>query len=82
MTPTVTPSDIVLASASYRGRNIASFRSFGFSSMEDIIRAVKQAVGSLSGLITLSLRNDSRGWTQSRALFIAPAAPGTQLSLF
>ncbi len=77
----ISPEDIVMARATYRGRTIASFRSSGFTSVADVLRAVRYAAGSAVGYFQLNLRNASRGWSEDRALFIAPSAPGVQLTL-
>ena len=76
------PDDTIMARATFRGRTVAQFASDGFGSLAEVIRAVRAAIGSLAGWIDLNLRNATRGWTTNRAIFIAPAAPGTQLSLF
>lgn len=78
----ISSSDIVSATASYHGHTIASFTSTGFSSIGEVLSAVRSAVGSVVGLVELSLLNSSRGWRECRSLFIAPPAPGIQLTLF
>ncbi|MDE6464192.1 MAG: hypothetical protein K2L16_06130 [Muribaculaceae bacterium] len=78
----IRPDDIVMARATYRGRIVASFSSNGFNSLADVIRAVRLAAGSAVGYLNITLRNATRGWTEERALFITPAAPGVQLRLF
>ena len=78
----ISTSDIVCATACYHGRTIASFTSTGFSSLSDVIRAVRSAIGSVVGMVELSLLNNSRGWRERRSLFIAPPAAGVQLTLF
>lgn len=79
---TIEATDIVWASATYRGRTVAAFSSTGFTSLADVVRAVRLAVGTLAGSLRLTLRNASRGWTQTRSLFMAPLPAGTQLTLF
>lgn len=78
---TITPDDIVMATATFRGRTIATIHSTGFTGLNDVLRAIRYAAGSLVGLLELSLRNASRGWSESRSLFLAPLRPGTQLTL-
>lgn len=79
---TIEATDIVWASATYRGRTVATFSSTGFTSLADVVRAVRLAVGTLAGSLRLTLRNASRGWTHTRSLFVAPLPAGTQLTLF
>lgn len=78
----ISSSDIVCATASYHGRTIATFTSTGFNSMSEVLSAVRNSVGSIVGLIDYSLLNHSKGWRQCRSMFIAPPAPGIQLTLF
>ena len=80
MTP-ISSSDILCATASYKGRTVATFTSDGFTSFADVYRAIRCAVGSVVGLVQLSVLNTSRGWRACRSLFISPAAPGVQLTL-
>lgn len=75
----ISSSDILCATASYHGRTIASFTSSG--SLTDVLSAVRAAVGSVVGLVELSVLNTSRGWRERRSLFIKPQAPGVQLTL-
>lgn len=78
----IAPTDTIMARATYRGRIVANFISTGFDDLAQVLRAVRAAAGSVVGYLELNLRNATRGWTDDRALFIAPPAPGTQLSLF
>lgn len=78
----ISSSDLVCATASFHGQTIATFTSTGFSSMNDILRAIRSAAGSVVGLVEFSLLNHSKGWRECRSMFIAPPAPGVQLTLF
>lgn len=77
---TISSSDLVMVSASYRGRTIATIKSTGFNSFADVLRAIRQHVGSIVGLVNLRLRNASRGWLENRSVFIRPQQPGVQLT--
>lgn len=79
---TITKTDTVWATAIFEGRTIASFSSSGFSSITEVLSAVRQALGDVVGVVRLRLRNASRGWRQERSIYIAPLRPGVQLSLF
>lgn len=80
-TEAIAPNDVMQARATYRGYTVATFSSTGFESLADVLRAVRCAAGSVVGFVTISLRNATRGWSQERALFIKPPAPGVQLHL-
>lgn len=79
---TITINDTMWATATYEGRTIVSFSATGFSSITEVLQAVRRAIGCVVGMVRLSLRNASRGWRQERSLYIAPLRPGTQLTLF
>lgn len=78
----ITINDIIFATATIQGRITANIKLSGLSSLADIISAIKRELGSFSGLLTITLRNISQGWTRQRSLYVAPIAAGTQLSLF
>lgn len=77
-------NDIVFATAEIRGSVKASLRLSGLSSIADVIRAIKHEIGSVSGILTISMRNMTQGWTQQKSLYLSPIASraGVQLSLF
>lgn len=79
---TISSSDILCATATLRGRRLASFTSTGFNSLAEVLRAIRCAVGSVAGLIEFSIFNTSRGWRECRSMYITPTAPGVQLTLF
>ena len=78
----ISPSDTIMARATYRGLTVANFISHGFVDLAEVLGAVRAAAGSVVGYLEINLRNATRGWSEDRALFIAPPSPGTQLSLF
>lgn len=75
-------SDLVLASAIYGGRTLATLSGTGFESITDVLKAIRASLGSFAGLIELTVRNASQGWRQRRSMFVAPLRPGIQLTLF
>lgn len=77
---TISSSDLVMVSATYRGRTIATIKSTGFSSFTDVLRALRQYFGSIVGLVNLRLRNATRGWLENRSVFVRPPQPGIQLT--
>lgn len=78
----ITSSDLIWATATYNGRTIACFSDTGYTSMADVIRAVRSALGALAGIVELSVRNASKGWRSRRTVFVEPVKPGVQLTLF
>lgn len=79
---TITINDTVFATATFEGRTVAAFSASGFSSISDVLKAVRKALGGVVGMVRLSVRNASRGWRQERSMYIAPLRPGVQLTLF
>ncbi len=80
---TINSSDIIYATLSQHGRQLASLKLSGLTSFSDILRQVRRAVTGSLGLVTLRLRNSSQGWSHDRSVLLsqAPEAP-VQLSLF
>lgn len=74
-------TDTILARGTYLGRTVVDFVSRGFDSIDDVLGTIASEAG-VHGLVRISLRNATKGWSQTRSMFIAPPAPGTQLTLF
>ncbi len=70
----ITLNDIIFATATVRGAVTANLRLSGLRSMADVINAIRREIGSASGLITISLRNMTQGWTQQKSLYLSPVA--------
>ncbi len=79
---TITTKDLVQVSASYHGKIVATISSTGFASLAEVLKAVRSSIGTIVGIIELSVRNASQGWRENRTMLISPLKPGTQLSLF
>ncbi len=80
---TINSSDIIYATLSQHGRQLASFRFSGLTSFADIVRQLRRTMSGSLGLVNLRLRNSSQGWSHDRPLIIAPSpAEPVQLSLF
>ena len=77
----ISPSDNIMARATGALGNTAEFSSYGFSDISEGFAAIRYALGSAVGTFRVVVRNASRGWTKERALFLAPAPAGTQLTL-
>lgn len=64
-------NDNLFVSVSLLGRQFCSFMSCGIGSVEDIIEKVRSLPGAPRGLITLDVRNSSKGWSESRSFYLA-----------
>lgn len=64
-------NDIIFATAKIQGRVMASLRLSGIMSMADIIREIKKEIGSASGLLTISLRNMTQGWSRQKSVYLS-----------
>jgi hypothetical protein len=68
---TINSSDIIFATLTQRGNQVATFRFSGLSSVADIIKHIRDSVRNCMGIVTLQLRNGSQGWTQQRSLLLS-----------
>lgn len=58
-------NDVIFARVTNMGRELLNMRICGVMSMTELLRLVRKEVGPYMGLITISLRNMSQGWTQT-----------------
>lgn len=79
---TISSNDIVWATAIYCGKPVVTFADSGYDSISDVFRAVRAALGPLTGIVELCIRNASRGWSRRRTMLIEPFRAGVQLTLF
>lgn len=63
-------SDTIFASAYQRGREIFNTCGSGFNSMADIVSRLRSG-GVAPGMVTLTVRNASQGWSHTGALYFA-----------
>ncbi|MDE6702636.1 MAG: hypothetical protein K2K00_03045 [Muribaculaceae bacterium] len=79
-------NDIIFATATVRGSIAATLRLSGLNSMAEVIAAIKKELGFVGGLLTITLRNMTQGWSRSKSLYLSPnpvaPIPGKQLTLF
>lgn len=59
----INASDVIYVTAHREGETLAKLQMSGACSMADIARRVHGAVGAVRGMINVSLRNASQGWT-------------------
>lgn len=79
---TISIDDIIFATATKHGRQLANLKLSGMASLSELYTAIRRHIGSTTGLIEITLRNLSKGYSSRQALFVATPAEGVQLSLF
>ncbi len=78
---TINSSDVIFATVTQRGATLYNARLSGLSSMADVMRFLHKALAGAVGMLTLTLRNGTQGWSR-RTSFKLAMAEGVQLSLF
>ncbi len=48
---TISINDTVFATATFEGRTVAAFSASGFSSISDVLKAVRKALGGVVGMV-------------------------------
>lgn len=66
----ISSSDSLFISASAMGREFFSFVGTGLESLATIITEIRRMPEAPRGMVTLSVRNASRGWSQNRSFYI------------
>jgi len=81
---TISTNDILFASASQQGRSLANIRLSGMDSTMGVIAELRRLAGNTIGLVHVTLRNASQGWSRRLTLYLKPSSQpeGVQLSLF
>ncbi|MDO4319613.1 MAG: hypothetical protein Q4C34_03460 [Bacteroidales bacterium] len=67
---TISHSDTVFASASVRGIEFCNLQGTGFTGFGDIIDRVRRHPQARPGMIMLTVRNSSQGWSHTRAFYL------------
>ena len=75
-------NDIIFASVSFHGTTLANIRLSGVTTFRDILAVIRREIGTLTGLLTISLRNMTQGWTGRHSVLMSRPHAGIQLSLF
>lgn len=65
------PGDTIFATAIHHGREICNICSDSFTGFADLLSRIRHDNGSLTGLVTLRIRNTSQGRTDTRAFYLA-----------
>lgn len=67
---TITISDTLFATATIMGRQIYTYTGDGISSFAQLINYVRGAAAGRRGMATITVRNTTRGWSQSRDFYL------------
>lgn len=68
---TIKTTDTLFATIIHRGVTIISTRISGVDSISDVIKALRNSIGQVAGLVTLRLRNATEGWSADKPLILA-----------
>lgn len=81
---TIDSQDVLYATLTQLGNEVAVFKISGMSSMNEALRVIRTKFSKCKGLVTLRLRNYTKGWTQIRQLMILKpvTTDAIQLTLF
>ena len=60
----------MMVRATAMGRVVADFCASGFSDISEVLTHACRRIGTGRGIVELSLRNSTQGWTTRRALYI------------
>ena len=69
-TITINSTDRVFATLSRFGSIIYNVELSGVTSMSDVVRRIRGEVKSGSGILSLTLRNSSQGWSRSASIML------------
>lgn len=67
----ISATDLLFATLTQRGRIIASLRLRGITSFAGIVAYIRRTLSDVTGLIRLTLRCPSRGWSQERNIMLS-----------
>lgn len=67
---TISSTDTIFATVKQRGSMIANLRLSGVESMAHVMREVRSHLGTVSGLLTIDLRNQSQGWMSRQSVML------------
>lgn len=67
---TISSTDILFATASVMGKQFFNFCGAGISSLAELIGRVRNESACHRGMVTLTIRNTSQGWSQSKAFYL------------
>lgn len=71
---TISPTDNLFATAYMRGIEIYRFAGTGISSLSELISKMRDHAAGCGGMVTLNVRNSSRGWAGSKSIYLSQAS--------
>jgi hypothetical protein len=66
----ISQNDVVFATIIQRGLVLVSLKLQGLASMDELLRKMMSTLSAVTGIITLDVRNFTRGWNQRRSLIL------------
>ena len=70
---TIQYTDRIFATVTRRGRTIATLAFSGMTSLAEIIAHIKSVLKGTVGMLNVSLRNSTQGWSQERSVILTPS---------
>ncbi len=67
---TISSTDILFATATLMGRQVYVYNGDGISSLAQLMSRVRGAAPGRRGMATLTVRNATRGWSESRDFYL------------
>lgn len=67
---TISSSDNLFATASVMGHQFFNFAGNGIASFAELVSRIRNHPFAPKGMVTLTVRNSSQGWSQSRAFYL------------
>lgn len=67
---TIALTDTIFATVIRRGITVAIIRLNGLTSVGQVVARLRDTLEGVRGMVTLALRNSSRGWTDRRAVLL------------
>lgn len=67
---TLHSADLIFATFAHAGRVVASLRLSGINSLTDVLRAYDEHGATQRGILNLTLRNSTQGWSASTAVMV------------
>ena len=77
---TFSTEDIIFATATKHGHQLANLKLSGIASLTELLATIRRHLGATTGLIEISLRNLSKGYSSQQALCVTAPAEGIQLA--
>lgn len=67
----ISSSDNLFATAYHNGIEFFKFSGRGISDLNELVSKVRDHSRMISGMVTLTVRNGSRGWSENCAIYLS-----------